>query len=87
MKVIDFYADWCGPCKRQDPIMDELKEDYEDEDWVEVVKVDVDSDTETAQEYGVRSIPTIIIEDEDGEVVKQFMGVTEKEKIVEELEK
>jgi thioredoxin 1 len=73
----DFYADWCGPCKTQDPILDELAEEYED---VEFEKVNVDEEQDVANEYQVRSLPTLIIENDDG-IVERFVGVTQAEDI------
>ena len=70
----DFYADWCGPCKTQDPILEELEEDYPD---VEFEKVDVDQEQDVANEYQVRSLPTLIVENEDG-IVERFVGVTQR---------
>ncbi|CCQ35446.1 thioredoxin [Natronomonas moolapensis 8.8.11] len=71
----DFYADWCGPCKTQDPILEELAEDYPD---VEFDKVDVDSEQDVANEYQVRSLPTLIVENDQG-VVERFVGVTQRD--------
>jgi len=70
----DFYADWCGPCKTQDPILEELAEDYPDVDFE---KVDVDAEQDVANEYQVRSLPTLIVENDDG-VVERFVGVTQR---------
>ncbi|WP_436936271.1 thioredoxin family protein [Halovenus marina] len=69
----DFYADWCGPCKTQDPILDDLEAEY---DGVEFEKIDVDEQQEIANEYQVRSLPTLIVENEDG-IVERFVGVTQ----------
>lgn len=80
----DFYADWCGPCKTQDPILEELEEEWDDR--VEFEKIDVDEEQDTANEYQVRSIPTIVIENDDG-IVERFVGVTQKEKLQEAFEK
>ncbi|MDY6774500.1 MAG: thioredoxin family protein [Halobacteria archaeon] len=77
VKVKDFYADWCGPCKKQDPIIEDLEEKHPDVDFE---KVDVDDNPDTARDYGVRSVPTIIVE-KDGEIVEKFIGVTQAEKI------
>lgn len=77
VKVKDFYADWCGPCKKQDPIIEDLEEKHPDVDFE---KVDVDDDPDTARDYGVRSVPTIVVE-KDGEIVEKFIGVTQAEKI------
>ena len=77
----DFYADWCGPCKTQDPILEELEEQWTD---VEFEKIDVDEKQEIANEYQVRSLPTLIIENDDG-VIERFVGVTQREDIEEAL--
>lgn len=71
----DFYADWCGPCKTQDPIVEELAEDYPD---VEFEKVDVDAEQDVANEYQVRSLPTLIVENDEG-IVERFVGVTQRD--------
>ncbi len=73
----DFYADWCGPCKTQDPILEELADDYPD---VEFEKVDVDEEQDVANEYQVRSLPTLIVENEEG-IVERFVGVTQRDDI------
>jgi thioredoxin 1 len=73
----DFYADWCGPCKTQDPILEELEEEYED---VEFEKINVDEEQDVANEYQVRSLPTLIVENDDG-IVERFVGVTQADDI------
>ncbi|MFB6118100.1 thioredoxin family protein [Halosegnis sp.] len=73
----DFYADWCGPCKTQDPILEEIEEDYPD---VSFEKVNVDEEQEVANEYQVRSLPTLVIENDDG-IVQRFVGVTQRDDI------
>jgi len=73
----DFYADWCGPCKTQDPILEELEEEYAD---VKFEKINVDEEQDIANEYQVRSLPTLIIENDDG-IVERFVGVTQAEDI------
>jgi len=80
--IKDFYADWCGPCKTQDPILEELKEEYED---VEFEKIDVDENQDVANEYQVRSLPTLIVENDDG-VVERFVGVTQADDIEDAFE-
>lgn len=81
VRLKDFYADWCGPCKTQDPILEEIEEDYPD---VEFEKVDVDQNQDVANEYSVRSLPTLVVEDDEGEV-ERFIGVTQREQIVDAL--
>jgi len=83
VRLKDFYADWCGPCKTQDPILEELEEDWGDS--VEFQKIDVDEQQEVANEYQVRSIPTIVVENDDG-VVERFVGVTQREALETALE-
>ena len=74
----DFYADWCGPCKTQDSILEELEADRGDDFAIE--KVNVDEEQELANDYQVRSLPTLVIENDDG-VVERFIGVTQREDI------
>ena len=83
VRLKDFYADWCGPCKTQDPILEDLEADYAD---VEFEKVDVDDEQDVANEYQVRSLPTLIVENDDG-IVDRFVGVTQREDIETALEK
>lgn len=71
IKVIDFYADWCGPCKMMDPILKELEKELHGK--VEFKQVDVDAEQDKAQEYGVLSIPTFVII-KDGEEVDRIVG-------------
>ncbi|SEW12253.1 thioredoxin [Halobacterium jilantaiense] len=79
----DFYADWCGPCKTQDPILEDLEEDYGEN--VTFEKIDVDEAEDVANEYQVRSIPTIVVENDEG-VVERFVGVTQREQLEDALE-
>jgi thioredoxin 1 len=78
----DFYADWCGPCKTQDPILEELEEEYAD---IEFEKINVDEQQDIANEYQVRSLPTLIVENEDG-IVERFVGVTQADDLEDALE-
>ena len=77
----DFYADWCGPCKTQDPILEELEEDYPDVDFE---KVNVDEEQDVANEYQVRSLPTLVVENDDG-IVERFVGVTQRDDLEDAL--
>lgn len=82
--LVDFWAAWCGPCQIMGPIVDELAEEMKDK--VKIGKLNVDENRETATNYGVMSIPTLIIF-KDGKVMKQLVGVQAKENLKEELEK
>ena len=77
--LIDFWATWCGPCLMQAPILEQLSEEIS-EDELKIVKIDVDENPETAQKFGIMSIPTLLFK-KDGEVVKQVAGVHTKEQI------
>lgn len=77
--LVDFWATWCGPCLMQAPILEQLAEEL-DEDELKIVKVDVDENPATAQQFGIMSIPTLLFK-KDGEVVKQVAGVHTKEQI------
>ena len=80
--LIDFYADWCGPCKMMSPIIDKVAEEMGEQ--IKVGKVNVDDNQELAMEYNVMSIPTIVVI-KNGEVVKTFIGLTDKNTIIENL--
>lgn len=80
--IVDFYADWCGPCKMMSPIIDEISEEKIEN--LKVGKVNVDDNQELAIKYNVMSIPTIMIF-KDGKLVKTFVGVTDKNEIKSEL--
>jgi thioredoxin 1 len=84
VKLMDFHADWCGPCKTQDPILDDIKEDWGEK--FDLVKVNVDEEQDVANEYQVRSLPTLIVENDDG-IVERFVGVTQREDIEDALER
>jgi len=74
--IVDFWADWCGPCKMIGPIFEDLSKDYEGK--IEFVKVNVDEGGEIAGKYSIMSIPTLLIFKE-GEIVNKQMGAMPKE--------
>jgi thioredoxin 1 len=71
--VLDFFAEWCGPCKRQGPYLEELKKNMGEK--IEIRKIDVDQNMDLANKYEIRVVPTLIIE-KDGKVVRTLEGVT-----------
>ena len=73
--LVDFWADWCAPCKMIAPLVEELAEEYDGQ--VKFAKLDVDSNPQTAMTYGVRGIPTLLIFS-DGQPVKQVVGAVPK---------
>ena len=79
--LIDFYADWCGPCKMVSPIVDKIAEEHPE--YI-VGKVNVDDEPDLAESYGVMSIPTLVVL-KGGEIVKKSVGVQPKEAILEML--
>ena len=81
--LVDFYADWCGPCKMMSPIVDEIADERTD---VTVAKVNVDESSELASRFGVVSIPTLIIF-KDGKESNRIIGARPKAAILAELEK
>ena len=72
--IYDFFATWCGPCRMQTPILEELEKKMGD--LVEFRKVDVDQNVDLAEKYGIQVVPTLIIE-MDGKVVRTMEGVTD----------
>ena len=82
--LVDFWAPWCGPCRMQGPIIDELAEEMKGSP-VKIGKVNVDESQETAQKFGIRSIPTLIIF-VGGEPKEQMTGVQQKKDLKKKLE-
>ena len=80
--LVDFYADWCGPCKMIAPIIDELSTEVES---ATVAKVDVDASPEIAAKYGIRSIPLVILF-KDGEIVEKLVGAKPKQVYLDTIE-
>lgn len=81
---VDFYANWCGPCKLTSPIIEELSEDKNFKDKVKFTEIDVDKNQELASQYSVFSIPTFILF-KDGKPVSQFVGARDKAGFIEEI--
>lgn len=79
--LVDFYADWCGPCKMMAPVIDEIAKERAD---IKVGKLNIDEEMEIAQKYGVMSIPTFIVF-KNGEAVQKDMGAKPKAAVLEML--
>jgi len=82
--LVDFWAVWCGPCKMVAPVVEELAADYDGK--LKVGKLDIDSHREAAQQYGIRSIPTLLLF-KDGQVVEQIVGAVPKAQLEEKVKK
>jgi thioredoxin 1 len=82
--VLDFWAEWCGPCKMVSPIIDELATEYEGR--VIIGKMDVDDNDDVVGQYGIRNIPTILFF-KDGQLVDKQVGAAQKSAFVAKIEK
>ena len=79
VNLVDFWATWCGPCRMQAPILDQLEQEYDEEEF-RIAKMDVDENPETPQQFGIMSIPTLMLK-KDGQVVEKAVGVHSKEQL------
>jgi thioredoxin 1 len=73
--LVDFWAEWCGPCRVLGPVIESLSQEYDGK--VKIAKVDVDSSQQVAMQYGIRSIPTVMLFDK-GQIVDTIVGVRPK---------
>lgn len=80
--LVDFWADWCGPCKQMAPVLDKLAEEHGDK--IDVVKINTDQNPDTPRAYNIMSLPTMNVY-KDGEVVKQIIGAKPKRLLEQEL--
>ncbi|MGM9760660.1 MAG: thioredoxin [Parabacteroides sp.] len=81
--VLDFWAEWCGPCRMVSPIIDELAQEYEGR--VTIGKMNVDENNDVVGQFGIRNIPTVIFF-KNGEMVDKIVGATSKDKFKEKVE-
>ena len=79
--LIDFYADWCGPCKMMAPIVEEIAEEIAD---ITVGKINVDSESSLAAKFGIMTIPTFVVI-KDGEIINQISGAMPKKQLTDAI--
>jgi thioredoxin 1 len=82
--IIDFWAEWCGPCKMVGPIIEQISEEYKER--VTVGKLDVDNNDDTTSKYGIRNIPTVLFI-KNGEVVDKVVGAGPKNMFTDKIDK
>lgn len=78
VSLIDFWAEWCGPCRIQGPIIEQLAQEVDDD--VVIGKLDVEENPKTTEKFGIMSIPTLLVT-KDGQVVEQLVGVHTKDQL------
>ncbi|MBI68708.1 MAG: thioredoxin [Phycisphaerae bacterium] len=81
--LVDFWAEWCGPCRMLAPVIDELATEFDGK--AKIGKVDIDANRDAAVNYGIQSIPSVIIF-KNGEVVNKFVGISPKDELASALE-
>lgn len=80
-KLLDFWAEWCNPCKLMNPIIDKIEQNYPN---IEVVRINVDEDSEMVDKYGIQTIPTYILE-KDGEIINSVKGAMPEYRFIKEM--
>lgn len=82
--LIDFWAEWCVPCKKIEPVIEQLSKEFKD--YVKFLKINVDENQSIAYEYGIRGIPTLILF-KNGELVERVVGVTSRKELLKKIKK
>ena len=82
--LVDFYATWCGPCKMMSPLLEQVASEMGDE--TKIIKIDIDKNRDTAAQYGIRSVPTLLLFKE-GDIVWRQSGLPPKSMITESIKK
>jgi thioredoxin 1 len=78
--LLDFYAEWCGPCKMLTPVIDDLSTEFSDNKEVKITKINVDLESDLANKYGIRGIPALLFF-KNGELIDRLSGLQPKDKI------
>ena len=82
--VVDFWAQWCGPCRKLMPLIEQIQNEFKDE--IKIYKIDADKNINTSKEYGISSLPSVLIF-KDGEVKEIMAGMMQKSAIVSNIKK
>ena len=82
--VVDFWAQWCGPCRKLAPVLEQVQSEFKDE--IKIYKIDADKNMNTAREFGISSLPSVLIF-KDGEVKEFMAGMMQKSAIISNIKK